>query len=309
MRAEIVLVYFSMLFGGIPLSSQSTEVETNTAQDESFTMVAFGTGQTTGHIATLTVTNNTAAEVNVAPQSFLLPALQTYQSYVGRIPAGISIQSGESVEIALTGFCIDVHSPPIPLGRALLPVKDWVPVGTANPSPGIATTTAVLPRTPLVDFSLSDVGFLNSLPEFKTQRSKKGGVPSITYPGSETPIGGSLSKITDMARIAPLLVAMVQSIEAATPMIQEKYTTPFQGDFLKEREAIIQQSVWIFMAQLTGASYTQEDFTEKVEKELQRRTGTLANSLPSAQQAKLDTGINDFWTAFLATGTAAKVWQ
>ncbi|WP_020537313.1 hypothetical protein [Lewinella cohaerens] len=308
MRAEIVLVYFLMLFWAIPLSSQSTEVETSTPQGESFTMVAFGTGQTTGHIATLTVTNNTAAEVNVAPQSFLLPALQTYQSYVGRIPAGISIKKGESVEIALTGFCIDVHSPPIPLGRALLPVKDWVPVGTKIPNPGIVTTT-LLPRAPLVDFSLSDIGFLKTLPEFKTQRSKKGGVPRITYPGSETPIGGSLSKITDMAKIAPLLVAMVQSIEAATPMIQEEYTTPFQGDLLKEREAIIQQSVWIFMAQLTGASYTQEDFAKKVEQELQQRTGTLANSLPPGQQAKLETGINNFWTAFLATGAAAKVWR
>jgi hypothetical protein len=309
MRAEIVLIYFLFLFFTIPLPVQSTEVMRQAPSAGDFTLMAFGTGQTTGHIATLTVTNNTAEEVVVAAQSFLLPALQTYQSYVGRIPAGISVAAGESTEIAITGFCIDVHSPPVPLGRALLPVEDWVPVAAKNGRSVIGSATSILPGTPLPAFSAADIGFLENLPGFNAQRSNKKAEVNITYPGATMPIGGTLDKTTDMAKIAPLLVAMVQRIEAVTPIIQEDYPTPFQGDLLKEREAIIQQSVWIFMAHLRGEAYTQEDFAAKVEQEFQQRTGTVASGLPPAQQAKLTTGIDNFWAAFLASGTAAKVWQ
>lgn len=305
MRAEIVLIYFSFLLPAVPSSAQPTA----TPKVENFTLVAFGTGQTTGHIATLSVTNNTTEDVMVAPQSFLLPSMHTYQSYVGRIPAGISVAAGESAEIAVTGFCIDVHSPPVPLGRALLPVEDWVPVAAKSSSPVVGSATAILPGTPLPAFSAADIGFLKNLPGFNAQRSNKKTGVNITYPGSTTPIEGTLGKTTEMAEIASLLIAMVQRIEAVTPIIQEDYSTPFQGDLLNEREAIIQQSVWIFMAHLRGEAYTQEDFAAKVEHEFQQRTGALASSLPPAQQEKLTTGIDHFWTAFLATGTAAKVWQ
>lgn len=305
MRAEIVLVCFLFLLSAVPLSGQPTEA----SLVEDFNLVAFGTGQTTGHIATLTITNNTEAEVIVAAQSFLLPALQTYQSYVGRIPAGISIAAGESAEIAITGFCIDVHSPPVPLGRALLPVEDWVPVAAKNGSSAVGSATSILPGMPLPAFSAADIGFLKTLPGFNAQRSAKKAEVNITYPGSTTPIGGTLAKTVEMAKIAPLLVAMVQRVEAVTPIIQEDYPTPFQRDLLKEREAIIQQSVWIFMAHLRGTAYGQEDFAAKVEQEFQQRSGTVASSLPPAQQAKLTTGIDNFWAAFLAAGTAAKVWQ
>lgn len=301
MRAEIVLMCFLSLLFVVPLSAQAAAGD--------FTLVAFGTGQTTGHIATLTVTNNTGEEVEVAAQSFLLPSLQTYQSYVGRIPAGISVGAGASIEIAITGFCIDVHRPPVPLGRALLPVEDWVPVAGKNSRTVGGSATSILPAAPLPAFSAADIGFLEKLPGFNAQRSNKNATVKITYPGSSTPIGGTLDKTTDMAKIAPLLVAMVQRIEAITPIIQEDYPTPFQGDLPKEREAIVQQSVWIFMAHLTGAAYTREDFAHTVAQEFEQRTGTLASSLPPAQQAKLTTGADNFWTAFLATGAAAQVWQ
>jgi hypothetical protein len=305
MRAEIVLVCVLFLLSAVLLSAQPTEASLS----EDFTLVAFGTGQTTGHIATLTVTNNTAAEVMVAPQSFLLPSMHTYQSYVGRIPEGISVAAGESADIAITGFCIDVHSPPVPLGRALLPVEDWVPVAAKSGSLAIGSATAILPGTPLLPFGAADIGFLKNLPGFNAQRANKKAGVNITYPGSTTPIDGTLAKTAEMAKIASLLIAVVQRIEAVTPIIQEDYPTPFQGDLLKEREAIIQQSVWIFMAHLRGEAYTQEDFAAKVEHEVQQGTGTVASSLPPTQQAKLADGIDNFWTAFLATGTAAKVWQ
>lgn len=307
MRAAIVLIYLLFLLSNGPLSAQTTETLPQASPAEKFSLVAFGTGQTTGHIATLTVKNNTANEVTVREQSFLLPALQTYQSYVGRIPAGIRIEAGASVEIAITGFCIDVHRPPVPLGRALLPVKEWLPVVNSNTIP--EETTAILPGTVLPAFNAAYIGFLKNLPGFNTQQPDKKASLQITYPGTTTPIGGTVDKSVDMARIAPMLVAMVERIEAATPAIQESYPTPFQGDALKEREAIIQQSVWIFMAHLTGSAYTRDDFEAKVVQEYQERTGTLVSSLPPAQQAKFTTGMDNFWAAFLATGAAAQVWK
>ena len=116
------------------------------------------------------------------------------------------------------------------------------------------------------------------------QRANKKAAVKMTYPGSSTPIGGTLDKTVEMAKIAPLLVAMVQRIEAITPIIQEDYPTPFQEDLRKEREAIIQQTVWIFMAHLMGTTYTKEDFAHRVAQEFEQRTGTLASSLPPAQQ-------------------------
>ncbi|GIV30671.1 MAG: hypothetical protein KatS3mg029_0022 [Saprospiraceae bacterium] len=56
-------------------------------------VTAKGTGQTTGHIATLEITNLGNEPVQLEPQVVYIPSSGKYQSYVGRIPGGQATSS------------------------------------------------------------------------------------------------------------------------------------------------------------------------------------------------------------------------
>src|SRR5687767_5393122 len=94
------------------------------------TIKATGTGQTTGHVATLSVTNSTGSPLKINPQICFIPSDGKYQPYIVVIP-GHTFPPGTTT-LPLDGYCADVHSPPVPGGNDMPPVEEWIPVG--NPS-------------------------------------------------------------------------------------------------------------------------------------------------------------------------------
>lgn len=288
--------------------------QTNPQATESLTYRALGTGQTTGHIADLIINNRLPEEFIASEQWCFIPALNGFQSYVARIPAGITIPGQGMATIPMIGYCTDISTPPVPAGQTMPPVTDWVPVATpGNPNTeGLSSSVQRLLLTaPLPSFQAEQAGFLRTLPAFKPAKSPAKNMPELLYPGTDLPLGGTYAVNQQPRAVAPMIVAAVQLIEKVVESRQanHQFATPFSSDPLQEREAIVQQTVWIMMAALVGETYTQEDFTKKIYAQYERNTGTTATNLPAPQKEQLTDGVAVFWRTFNATGIFANVFR
>ncbi len=238
-----------------------------------------GTGQTTGHIADLTVTNpgNTANEVPA--MSFYVPSDGKYQPYVAKPLPATPIAAGSSQTIPIYGYCGDVHRPPVPAGEDLPPPGDWIVVT------GPVDQIQIPPRSGAAAPGLALI------------------------PGTDRPLPRAISQYDEPLLAAPLLLAAMEEIERKTDELQASgnLQTPFSANPEREREAVIQQTIWIYAAELEGEPYTKEDFTERLEQQYEDRSGIPITAAKPEEQERLQQGADDFWDAFELVGLEAKV--
>jgi hypothetical protein len=84
-------------------------------------------------------------------------------------------------------------------------------------------------------------------------------------------------------------------------------STPFSGNPPKEREAVIQQTFWIYTSSITGEPYTKPQFRDRMVSQYEDNTGTKIEDAPTATSEKIEQGVDDFWGTFTAVGVEAKV--
>lgn len=315
----------------IPLLLLS-ETSKGQAGAENLSIAAHGTGRTTGHIATLTVTNNGNFSVAVEGQMVYIPSDGKYQSYIGRIPDGIAIPPGGTADIPVDGYCADVHRPPVPAGESMSSSDDWIPViaptspepinprgvsdqpSVPEPSNPPGSNTPPYEGTPVSLFPESGAP-PNVTPEAwsDTPAFKPGGLPSpetiVKWPRTDLHIDGTINPSREPRMYGYVLADVITQIESAVDVIQHEpvVTTPFANDPIREREAIIQQTFWIWTSAVTGEEYTDDDFTERVYAQYETSTGSPVTTLPEEQKEQVDSGIIDFWNTFQATGVEAKI--
>jgi hypothetical protein len=275
---------------------------------------AKGTGRTTGHIATIFFQNNAENTVEVLPQTVYIPSVGQFQSYVGRIPGWPEVLAGATIALPVDGYCTDVQAPPVPSGVDMH-ITDWIPVGevagtSANPKfPGDKPKVVMATHAPAPPFSRNLIGNIISSNVFTPVKPNDAPAIKPVWPGTNIPVDGTIDPNKNPTKVAPMLVKAVQEIENAVANIQQdpNFTTPFSPDPDKEKEAIIQQTIWVYVGALTGEPYEEEDFKENVYQQYQNTTGTSPKSLPKSEKEKVDDGVADFWNVFMATGVEAKV--
>lgn len=239
-----------------------------------------GTGRTTGHIATITVENNSDEAFELPSTMFYVPSGNSgIQGYVGRPVPGHSIAAGATADIPIEGYCSTVRLPPAPDGADLPPPQEWiVATGEMGPVTIAPGETARPPGKALV-------------------------------PGTDTPLPRAISQADEPLVAVPLLFAAITEIERATAKLQEsgELVTPFAADPGREREAVNQQTFWIFAAELENEPYTREEFTERLEAQYESNTGVPITEAPEEDQERVQQGADDFWGAFTLVGAEAKV--
>ncbi len=269
-------------------------------------ITAKGTGRTTGHIANISVTNPTQSYLVISPQSVFIPSDGQYQPYVGTIP-GTLLPPGIS-NIPVDGYCADVHTPPVPNDNPMPSLDTWIPVGV--PEDFIeGDDFPIISTTPIPPFVPEDIPDIINTPGFTPLPPDPEQDIIITWPGTDIPVGGTLDPDEDPTVFAPVIVKVMEEVEAAAESITESgiLTTPFSADPPRQIEACIQQQVWIFAASITGEEYGKTDFTDKVYEQFEDNSGKAVTTLPDEQKEKLDSGIDDFWDVFTAVGVEAKV--
>lgn len=251
------------------------------AQNTTLQIKATGTGRTTGHIADLTVYNPTNQIVTTEIGPCFIPSGGQYQPYIVPTPSPVTVQPGATANIPLQGYCADIFMPPVPAGVAMPPVNDWIVAGS-------------LPA----DWSPSTANGWKS-----TMGS------SAMIPGTDRPLGHTIDLQKYPGEVAPLLLETITRITAAYNDLKENggVATPFSGNPEKERESVIQQTFWIYAAELTGKDYKIEDFSQNTMEQYEAATGHNFEKQPAEVQNQVQGGVVDFWNTFQAVGAEAKV--
>lgn len=306
LRFILFFAFFSFVFS--PDITSQTNVSSTSAKPSSVKAgKPTGTGRTTGHIADLFVENKGKSPVVIQPQTFYIPSEGQYQPYVGTIPSTV-IPPGGTITIPVNGYCADVHTPPVGAGDQMPPLEDWVPVGDPQ-APVPPGTIQIIPGPIQPPFMPGDIHDIISGPGF-TAKPPTPGIPGIpTWPGTDFLVGGVIDPIHHPDVFAPLIVTVLDEIQQAVSDVLEdgEHTTPFSGNPEKEREAVIQQTFWIYMAGITGLPYEKDQFEEKVIDQFEAASGKTVTSIPTEDKEKLDSGVDAFWSTFMAVGTEAKV--
>jgi len=270
-------------------------------------ITAKGTGRTTGNIAIITVENKSENTLTVLPQTAYIPSSGQYQPYIAIIP-GTTLSPGTTI-IPVDGFCADVHKPPVSNGAPMPPIEKWIPVGDPN-APIPEGSVNIIPTIPVLPFSPGDIPDLLTSPEYESTSTSDSDAPIIiTWPGTDIPVGGTLVPGENPKQFAPVIVEVFEEVTEAVDVIQHsgKYSTPFSADTVKEDQALTQNVIWIYTAELSGNTYEKEDFGTNLYKQFETTTGRTVPSLPEEQKEKIDEGIDDFWNVFTAVGVEAKV--
>lgn len=249
--------------------------------DTPLVCTAAGTGRTTGHIATLVLYNPTNQAVTTEVGPFFIPSDGRHQPYVVPSTTPVTVQPGSTVNVPLQGYCADIHTPPVPANGTMPPVKDWVSAG--------------------------------SLPADWTPSTANGWKPaagsSALNPGTSTPLGHTIDLVKHPKEAAPVLLEALTRITTAYDGMKSGgiISTPFSGNPDKERESVIQQTLWIYAAELTGTDYKIDDFSKNTVMQYEAATGLNYKKQPAETQNQVQGGVVDFWNTFQAVGNEAKV--
>jgi len=284
---------------------------------------ATGTNQTTGHIATLSVKNNTQEVFTFETRGFFIPSDGYYQSYVVPYPLEFTVSPFESAEIPIFGYCADVNTPPAPLGHPLTDFSDWIFHSEkwfsglqldltafyhhhgVNPN-----DTSSFNSNPTV---FNKLYFFSLKKELKVEDNNSG-AQKIT---NHLPLKNS-DYFKDFALITPskepltfglLILDAAFSLFTAVAELQaqNQLTTPYSDSQKREKETLMQHSIWIYTAALEGKVYSREDFEHKLKEEIQRQTGMSFEEVPNEIKSSLEEGAEQFWEAFFLLGDEARV--
>jgi len=251
---------------------------------------ASGTGMTTGHIATLTVINPTDNPLYAVIGPYMIPSTGQFQGYIVPHPQDVTVDSGDTIMVALYGYCTDINLPPVSNSDDMPGIDIWVNPQNMGPVP--------LPGYTGIDTTI-----------FRPFKPKPEDGMVLTYPGSETPFPYKIDIDSFPEMAAPLLFDAIERIEDAYISLsdEQKIITPFSGKPERESETVIQQSFWIYAEALEGTPYTREDFTGKLEEQFKESTGMLIGEASEEQQSQFDQGAGQFWDTFELVGERAKI--
>ena len=281
------------------------------------TVRVVGTGRTTGHIADLTVSNPTREPITVRfgdGGGMLIPSNGRDQSYVVPSIPDIHLDPDQTATKPLVGYCVDVHRPPVGADKPMPNVQNWTGVPTAAPPappvPGRTLVNIPVQTAPSLP-QVADV-LRNLPPPPGTVQWNCPDVPvptTLLIPGTDSPIRVPVNTDELPGIATPILVEAITNIILAYDELQPRgvINTPFSSNRDREREAVIQQTFWIFSSALKGEPYTKVDFHENTVRQFENNTNRKYGQLPPEQQTRIDQGVDDFWNSFQATGVEAKI--
>ncbi len=325
------------------------------------TIKATGTGRTTGHIADISVSNpgDHPVTVQFGPGPFtgedgipytrplFIPSGGQYQPYVVPMLPTISLKPGESKTITVTGFCVDIHKPPVPSGGGMPPFSSWIgqtisdplhppssmgdPSGSGSGRTNSSSDQQVVSIPTLLAPPLEtaiDLLFTNQ-PMSKPGPTENTSVPgqtsstavskddcpdgtvttSSTIPGTTILVPAPVKTDLHPAIAVPLLFDAIDRITEAYEKLSPTgdISTPFSGNPEKERESVIQQTFWMYTSGLSGEKYDKKNFTDNTIRQFEKNTGTTFDQVTEPQKEKVQAGVDDFWDTFEAVGVEAKV--
>lgn len=255
---------------------------------------ATGTGETTGYIAILLATNNSNQPQQLDLGNFYIPSGGKFQSYVVPEIQSIEVPPMGSVTVDIHGYCADISRPPVGNGQPMPAPESWLvpsnPVKPDGPPSFIVVPAAVqvVDRKPGQAYIDNvPVGYVSTTPD-----------QAIIVDADKFP-----------EQAASFLLDAINRITFTFDDLKPDgvINTPFSSTPPREREAVIQQTFWMYGAALTGDVYDKEQFAEQLAEQYESGTGHPISAAPPSEIEKFEDGTTDFWDSFSLVGIEAKV--
>jgi hypothetical protein len=131
----------------------------------------------------------------------------------------------------------------------------------------------------------------------------------LSYPGTDIPFNYTIDISKHPEDAALILFPMVNQIVLAYDSLQNEglISTPFLQDEARQKEAVIQQTIWVTTSLLQGEDYDKDDFAERMAEQFEESSGVKMDEIPEQQQEQFNQGIEQFWNNFELVGEKAKV--
>jgi hypothetical protein len=340
-HSPMVIVYLSSLlfFQGpsteaVPLSCQFTPrdpegittVHLEDHQNSALQLQVVGTGATTGHIATLTVKNLGNEDIELLIGPLYIPSEGIYQSYIIDKTTRFVVSKNASETIRLYGYCTDAFKDPVPHDVGLPHPSRWVRPNSAYfdnkgfspesyteefPGFGFSELSKIQP-TEISTHFLMLANHLDRDLQAEIFSDSESGLPHhIDTSGiiSEKLKILLLDEVGDSKHKSFLYWDAVNKIKVAVDASSRrgKLQTPYSSNPERERDAVVQQTLWKYTALSIGRSYTYNHFLEKLAEQFKSTSGFDIRDAPSEIKVQFDEGAEAFWKTFQSVVREAKL--
>lgn len=241
--------------------------------------LASGTGLTTGHVANLLLSNETASDVILTVGPYYIPSNNQYQPYIIPETEMVTLPAGHTSVIELYGYCASVFQKAVPANEELIDLEKWqMPIPNNYPKTN--------------GWDRSDNYKVNVLQQTGKTEFK------LAYPGVETEFIYKIDYDKYAATSANQLLDAIIRIEDAYDQLYENklINTPYASNPIKERESVIQQTFWIYTSLLNEKDYNKASFKARMLEQYEEKMGQELTAAEAKKQ--FDYGANSFWNSF-----------
>jgi hypothetical protein len=245
------------------------------------------TGETTGTIALVDVTNPNPYSIRVNIQDAIIKGVNNGQPFKVK-DRYQTVPANSTFPVGIKGYCIDVHRQPNPAGESMSPIEEWIIPDEAD----MTFTEDWKPRNP---------DYWNVVEVVDDENY-------VTIPGTDIPLGYEIDMQKYPEEGAALMIEIINRVEDAAQSLSENGVFP--GEFRDVPvEEVVQQAVWMVTSELDSSqpSYTGEDFRDRMDERFEEQTGTKVDQLPDEQKEQYENSMTAFLTNVRNVGKEAKV--
>ncbi|HJW29120.1 MAG TPA: Ig-like domain-containing protein, partial [Saprospiraceae bacterium] len=235
--------------------------------------------------------------MHVLRQRVYIPSDGHYQSYIGEIQE-TTVPSGAEASIPIFGYCTEVSLLPVPVNQDMPAVDKWIPVGKIDAAQA-ETGIYIINKTPALVFKKEIIPTFRVSTAFTILAHSPDTSLTISWPGTNTPVGGILDISLRPDLFASLMERVWEYSDSAVTLIQQRneVVTPYSSNRKKEREAIIQNVIWRYAALITGKKYDKTAFTTRIVNQF--KLHAAVKDVPDLEKGALEEGIDQFWNIFI----------
>lgn len=258
------------------------------ALPEGVRLEAWGTGETTGGVIDIRVSNTGNQRKIFAIGPLLIPTADSTQGYCIPESYDFDLAPGRNRNLTLTGYCTNPYLPPARKGGSLAATTRW----------------AQIRENDLDDDNLMVLG-----KGFEPIPEEAGDTLWFAFPGTRIPVNHTIAIDDFPVEAAPLVVGAVLRMERCFDDLKAQglIRTPVSDDAGKEHVSVVQHAFWIGLGLLRGEKYQIDHFANSLVAQLEQVRSQTFSEFPEPVKAQLSEGIAEFWNVFLKVGLESEV--
>ncbi len=234
-----------------------------------------GTGQATGEVVKLILINKSKETIYFDSPPIYIPSDGKHQAYLIPRSNSVLLAPEKKTEVILKGYCLDLKRPAVPRKNKMPSIVEWRFLDELEMSniqkyivePKYLTISNVIANLPI---NINDKSKTALIPRERLEE----GLPMIL---------DAFIK----------LETTIKSIQSDTQLV-----TVFSNTPSKEKETLLQHSLWLYVSALTGNSYEYEFFEEKLIAEAERALSKSFEKQDNQTKDELLEGGKNLWESF-----------